>query len=332
MNNIDTSWEDYINKIRKGSLVKNCLYVSHSNCDREIIHAHSIQKKKILNEIATNGEVYMLICKTPNIDDQIQKFGCKKATVFMGFCGYHDKIIFQPIENCEFIKSNYQVFLYNYRCFAMTYHKILESLKGYQELTKVAENFSVFREMKSICKLALTTTTYNFKIILKEKKLFDECFIKNEYDVISNIVWEFDISVKFAATNVITIIHDLEGNKIQYSHLDDQINEIPIYFSIFPEKGKTYCIFSWFKQHDDIFKNYKNQLSQLTENQKKDYINIIIPSQCENVVINPESFDIYDKKKKNDFLKFCQSKFIVDVNGSNDIYNKDDISWDLFKL
>ncbi len=43
------------------------------------------------------------------------KWGRKEATVFTGFCGYHDNELFKPIENNEFNSSDEHVFLYTYR-------------------------------------------------------------------------------------------------------------------------------------------------------------------------------------------------------------------------
>ena len=32
----------------------------------------------------------------------LTKYGRKEASVFSGFCGYHDKMIFKKIEDCDF--------------------------------------------------------------------------------------------------------------------------------------------------------------------------------------------------------------------------------------
>ena len=51
------------------------------------------------------------------------KWGRKEATVFTGFCGYHDYELFKPIENYDFDDSDKHVFLYTYRTFALCYER-----------------------------------------------------------------------------------------------------------------------------------------------------------------------------------------------------------------
>lgn len=109
--------------IRKEAWIKQCLYPDDSACSERIISAHSIQNNKILRLISNDGNVYMPCPKADNPFAVMTKWGRKEATVFTGFCGYHDNNIFQPIENNAFDKSALHIFLYTYRCFAVEYHK-----------------------------------------------------------------------------------------------------------------------------------------------------------------------------------------------------------------
>lgn len=109
--------------IRKESKIKQCLHPDKSTCSDKIIGAHSIQNNKILKRISSNGHVYMPCSKPDNPFAVMTKWGRKEATVFTGFCGHHDNKIFHPIEDYDFNKSEYHVFLYTYRCFALEYHK-----------------------------------------------------------------------------------------------------------------------------------------------------------------------------------------------------------------
>src|SRR5690554_1668616 len=85
--------------LRKDARIKQCLYPDSSLCSEKIIRAHSIQNNKILNRISTDGLVYMPCPKPDNPFAVMTEYGRKEATVFTGFCGYHDNNIFQPIED-----------------------------------------------------------------------------------------------------------------------------------------------------------------------------------------------------------------------------------------
>jgi len=110
-------------KVRKESRIKRCLHPKSDECSEKIIGAHSIQNNKIIKRLSSNGIVYMPCPKSDNPFAPMTVYGRKEATVFTGFCGYHNKTVFQPIEDGMFDKSIQHIFLYTYRCFAIEYHK-----------------------------------------------------------------------------------------------------------------------------------------------------------------------------------------------------------------
>src|SRR5690606_7991642 len=85
---------DSYKRIYKESKIKQCLHPDSANCSEKVIGAHSIQNNKILKRISTNGHVYMPCPKPDNPFAVMTKWGRKEATVFTGFCGHHDKVIF----------------------------------------------------------------------------------------------------------------------------------------------------------------------------------------------------------------------------------------------
>ena len=104
---------------RSQAAFKECLHPDHSCCSSNFIYSHSIQNSKVLKKIADNGHLYS---PQPRSDLQIPimyDWGRSKASVFTGFCGYHDKTLFQPIEDQDFTGTKEQVFLYTYRAFAL---------------------------------------------------------------------------------------------------------------------------------------------------------------------------------------------------------------------
>ena len=91
--------------VRNEARIKQCLYPDSKSCSERIIGAHSIQNNKILKRISSNGIVYMPCPKAYNPFAVMTKWGRNEASVFTGFCGHHDKIVFQPIEDNVFDKS-----------------------------------------------------------------------------------------------------------------------------------------------------------------------------------------------------------------------------------
>lgn len=94
-----------------------CLIKSKS-CSSDIIAAHSIQNKNVLEVISDDsGHVY-----TFSLDDnkKIEKIGVNKASIFNGLCGKHDNEIFEYIDNGSYstLESKKANFLYAFRALA----------------------------------------------------------------------------------------------------------------------------------------------------------------------------------------------------------------------
>ena len=112
-----------LRKAFKAARIKQCLYPDHTECSERIIGAHSFQNNKMLSKIADDSLVLMPYAKPDNPLEPMTSWGRKKVSVFTGFCGYHDKTVFQPIEDVDFTASSEQIFLFVYRAFAREYHR-----------------------------------------------------------------------------------------------------------------------------------------------------------------------------------------------------------------
>lgn len=312
--------------IKKDSRIKQCLYPDKSQCSERIIGAHSIQNNKILKAIATNGQVYMPCPKNNNPFEFMPKWGRKEATVFTGFCSYHDNEIFKPIENEDFNKSAFHIFLYIYRCFAIEYHKKMEVINMEKQLIQklpsrtrfIKTNFSGFELAKND---------------LDECKVeFDKALLNSKYDILSSIVWEFNKPIKFAASGFQVPERDLKGNKIQDLR---NINELMkhIFITIFPEGEKSYCIISWLRSNDNIFKDFNDQLNSLNNDERKIFINNLLPIACENITINPEAWDRLEENKKEEFGMLIYGMADLFSMETDENYNMlEPTSYDLFEL
>ena len=116
-----------LNKLFNEAKQKSC-FIDDLKCSAKIIKAHSIQNNKILNKLSYNGEVIMIASQKDNLGFTTELVGRKKATVFTGFCGYHDNIIFLPIEEKDYCKyDKEQEFLFAFRALAKEYYTALNS-------------------------------------------------------------------------------------------------------------------------------------------------------------------------------------------------------------
>jgi hypothetical protein len=249
-----------------------------------------------LKKIASNGKVYMPCPKADISFAVITEYGRNEATVFIGFCGYHDKTVFQPIEDNLFNKSKEQIFLFTYRCFSVEYHKKLEVVNMGQHL---------FIKKTSLLRLPREENPFGgIQMAIKDfepvKQQFDIALLNANYDILTSVVCEFNQSVNFAGTGFEVMDRDLMGNKIQ-DLLNMDVLAKHVFVMVFPEEDKTYCIISWHKENDELFSGYYQQLKELNDQQKKNYIYNLLPMISENIAINPDAWDRWEDYKKDEF-------------------------------
>lgn len=325
------NYAQFYKDMRKEARFKECLYPDHSCCSEQIIKSHSIQNNKILSKISDNGIVYMPMPK-PDLSFSFQKeYGRKEASVFTGFCDYHDKTVFQPIEDEDFQATEEQIFLYTYRAFALEYHKKKEVVRS--EQFEFANIPSVFKKTEIMIN---GKTGFGMAVddYADEKVLFDKALLTKHYDVLTSIVWSFDGFSHFAATGGEAPSLDYDNQWIQ-NLINPTVPVRHIYYSVFPEKDKTYAIIAWLKEYDQLFASIKEKLTGLSDLEKRNYINYSLPLVTENIAIKPSSWDAWSEEAKEEFSDLFDlfTDIIFDDNGNISIIDRfQKPKFDLFSL
>lgn len=286
-----------LKKMQRESRIKHCLHPDKEQCSDYIVDAHSIQNNGILRELSTKGLVYMPLHKIETFFDlDLTSYGRKQASIFTGFCKYHDALIFKDIEEKPFNYNEKQIFLFVYRCFALEYHKKLEAIKLKQTMFKKKPSLINNDEYIN------TRNMFEFSVqdLNKVKNIFDECLLNDVYhNKLNSLVWEFDQDSKFAATGFVALEKDLNGNRLQHI-TDTSVSMKHIFFISFPQNGKTFAILAWLTENNDLFKKFELQLMALTKEQRINFLSNFILLNTENVAINPEAWDSLSEIQKHD--------------------------------
>ena len=147
----------------------------------------------------------------------------------------------------------------------------------------------------------------------------------------TSIVWQFNGFSNFAASGGEAPSLDFDSRPIQ-DLLNPHVPVHHIYISVFPENDKTNVIIAWLKKHDDIFSTIKRRLDELTEQEKKNYVNNTLPFITENIAIKPSSWEALSKQAKDDFsMIFYGLPELMEIEGKKfDRFQKP--SFDLFAL
>lgn len=343
-------------EINKDSQVSCCLWGDQDgdNCSGKIISAHSIQRGKILESIAENGKVSYLTLDTTNdltkINPAFKLEGIKKFSTFFGFCGKHDKDIFQPIEDRIFNGEKDQLNRYAYRAVCKELHAQMVSLKKNELLLgndingKCPPHFLLFypdiqsgkvvvpdfiRELKEkeIMMEKLREKVKGIELNIQELSMLEnhlKSVIKNQDNsLIEHKLYTFDYNIPIACSSVFFQYIDPLGKVILSENDTESLGDISdckrTILNIFPENGKTYVIFSVIKTNNKVIK-FIDDLFMDKDNFDWKLSHIIL-NHIENIAFNPSYIDGFSDDEKNEIL----AMFFHNVNNPLS-YHKSSIS------
>jgi hypothetical protein len=324
--------------LKKRAIIKHCLHPDKEHCSNNIIKAHAIQNNKILKSISDNGHV-VTVDETKNfVFQDIGVKGRKLATTFSGFCGYHDKITFQEIEDKPFIGTSKQVFLLTYRTLAWHCQKKLEQNRRDK---LIAEEFERSRRLfREDALQEMTQARTEFSQALQqgasdnnaEKAIFDRALLDENYEILNSVVWKLPYEVEFAVSMMNELYFDLKGNPINELELKSQWKSI--YLNIFPYDGKTFVIWSWRKALDQWYGEMVSQFMSLGEFERKNYLNAVLPIWSDSLIISPRLWRSWGEEVQNGFKFYANMSLLPDMEKATEVADGEILNkpkpWDLF--
>lgn len=196
-----------------------CATFDSSNCNGFIKGAHTIQRGRVLASMAEKGKVGTFYRNTHGFNDirSIQNGIKGQASIFYGYCDYHDSELFKKIEVEEFTVSPENCWASSYRAICHEYYQ--------KKSAKNAVNWQ-----KENCDKGYLPYE---QLILQESLVYLERDINKGFDDISRIKYEFeqlknnqlnnftsyivqlDSPLDIAVCGTISPYYDINGKKIQ---------------------------------------------------------------------------------------------------------------------
>lgn len=296
---------DTVEKNKRKARISHCLHPESESCSGKIVRAHAIQNNRILNKLAVNGMLKTMDGESHLMFQDIDTKGRKQATTFKGFCSFHDKITFQPIEDFEFKESAEQLFLYTYRALAWSFHKKLEQvnhiLLNMESLKKKGFHFS--DDLKLHNSMHLLGHFENESTL----KRFNGYLQNRDYEKVSSYVWTIPYEIKFAVSTMLTIEHDIEGNMINNIKSFQPLKNI--YLNIFPGDQESYFIWTWESNHE-ILEKFVKQFDSLKNKEKENYLNNNLPRWTDAIVISPDLWDAWGEPIHESIIAHSNFEFL----------------------
>ncbi len=293
----DIEMKKLISKKMSDARIKQCIHPKQDECEGKIVNAHSIQNNRILRALSEGGEVKMF---KPDIKGglniAITDIGRGKATTFTGFCGYHDKNTFQPIEDREYQGTEEQKFLFAYRAFAFEYHKKHEQVNVLKNSIKENPELLHRKQFKE--------HFYGNELALRDfewaKEKFDRAIMEKSYDILDGINFTISGRARVAVCSSYYLCYDLAEKIINDLSSLSENRLKPFFINIFPGVFNTYIMLMWFKEDAACYGSFKRQFLGLKLRDQLKVLNNIIPLYSENFVISPalwNSFSFTEQKE-----------------------------------
>ncbi len=289
--------EGALKKIQKDNKLCACPSTYKKDCRGSIINAHTVSKKYLKN-ISQNQHIYtgciksILAYEKNNGEVKALKVGINKASTFTGFCEYHDKVLFSCFENCDFNKSDKQIFLVGYRSFCWEYYA--KTIQMYS--IKLIDQLKMQSGASYLNQPEINTLHKAMQIINKHKDEFEKILLNKQYREVQYYIIECKGVIPIQCSTSIYPEIDFLGNKIQSMIRDPQLDLLS--FNAFSEHGKSYLIFSWLSSSNRTCKKLVNSLKNLSDEQKLFVITQFIFS-IENIYFKIDWWDnLHESTKK----------------------------------
>jgi len=277
-----------------------------NNCTKKIIKAHSVSKSSSLKDIENSGHVLTTFKTSANFDSNFKfkpkKIGINQASTFTGFCSYHDKNLFAPIEDKEFELTTYNCFLVAYRAIAREFF-VKERASGTLNLIKeldrgrdLATQFSI-QQAHQYFSANNDLTSSDLAFI---KNVFDDCLVNQIFEKISHIILKLDTAPMVLTSAVVAPSFDFQGDKIQ--NITSDPKNIPHYMAVnsFSSNGKGYIVLSWLKEHKATCEKFIDSLTS-TISIPDSFVTFMFAT-IENLYMSERWWNSLEDKSRNELI------------------------------
>lgn len=281
----------------KQRVAKTCFHSSAdgANCSGKIIEAHTVSKSGSLRRIARNGKVYNF---KPNINSlfknngklDCQEVGIGQASTFPGFCAYHDKQLFSPIEDQEFEATSYNATLLGYRAIAREIYAKQHQSGGIPFLKTMDKGKPEFiqKALQSTAGFYEHGVDLGLQDLLSIKGSYDKAFQSNDFTPSQFVIIEFTETPHILFSGAIYPEYDFSGDQLQELSKAGPLDGISMN-AIATTKGGAIS-FQWFGE-SSTNKRFIQSLLALPENAWANAITQLVFEFIENLFISPDWWD-----------------------------------------
>ena len=263
-----------------------CASFDSNNCNLPIKGAHTVQRGRVLSSFCKDGHVGTFYRNTNGFESVRDiKSGVKKqASIFYGFCSYHDTELFKNIENVEFSISYENCWASSYRAVCHEFYQKNAAKEAVEwQINNIDMGYRLSDQIilqKS--RWSLRRDMYKgFGDIDSIKGKYENLYKNSNFDCLKSYIIELDALISVAVCASISPYYKVDGTKIQ--NLDDPSYKFQHFsLSTVTINGKAAYIISYLKEHS-VIGGYLLDVFSRDENFIKGWLFKSIFAYAENV-------------------------------------------------
>jgi len=296
--------EAHLKALKKSFAWKRCLHPDKAKglCHGDIVQAHTIPRY-LLKLIAVNSEVYVpfSVGDVPYLDKKasvLKLQGIGKTTTFTGFCEYHDREVFSPIENHQIELIPEHIFLVMYRAICHEMFTKTSQVKSSEHLKDnllYPESGGMGNALQGYLESHFYSTCTGLKDIEFTKSEMDKMLISKNYHNLEFAYFKFDQVPALLVSACTNPFMDFIGNDIiGTAAYDPDVRLGSLCCSILPISNYGVVLFSWLKGSKPC-EDFIASLLSLEDNEVPTKIILYVFSHFETFAINPLWWDGLDE-------------------------------------
>lgn len=234
---------ELLHELRRHFKAKDCLHPDAGSASCEtVIAAHTIQRAgpiARLTDSSNHVRSFLPLRRTSSGEPIVNSIGWRDASTFPGFCAYHDRHTFAPLEQEAFSASLEQCFLAGYRALCHEFYKKRAAVSYAKEMREwiqsAPETFSPWAEeyfeWHEAGELAGLRDSRHYKARA------DNALVRRDYSEWSTRVLWFEGDFGVASAGCFHPDYDLSGAQLQNLYDLDATAEPLIISSIATDRG-----------------------------------------------------------------------------------------------
>ncbi len=199
---------------------RGCMHPSASPevCRGKVIDSHTIQRKGPLERIInTTNHVMHFEANSTDGGVNVAEIGWRKASVFPGFCSYHDSTLFDPIEQGGFSGEHEHCVLHAFRNICNEYYRKKALIESFEfQRTCLDRGLNLDRQIstQNSCIKSIAGQNKSLDEMSNIRNKFEAAIAQDNYDAFESKCYFFKGRLDVVSSSVFQCEFDFLGNKL----------------------------------------------------------------------------------------------------------------------